>query len=41
MCNHPYKGIHAAANSKYKTVSDLEDTKVVISVKDLDHQWPT
>jgi hypothetical protein len=24
-------GIHVAANSKYKTVSDLEDTKVAIS----------
>jgi TRAP-type uncharacterized transport system substrate-binding protein len=30
MWNRPIWGIHVA-NSKYKTVSDLEDTKVAIS----------
>jgi hypothetical protein len=35
-------GIHVAANSKYKTVSDLEDTAVAISRQGSgSHQWPT
>jgi hypothetical protein len=50
LCAIINMGIHVAANSKYKTVSDLEDTKVAI-VKDLvlngvaynadNHSWKT